>query len=114
MVTDQAFVLVDQQASDGPSPESPDTSHHMEVYVLDLKTWHWTKLPAQDDAPRCVNGFTPVVIQVSFFSLCGLRSSTSHVWFLLQQRAADFLVFPVRSSTYLFFPDNLLLSIVHQ
>lgn len=54
----QAFVLVNAYSNIDPNG-------HMDVYVLDLQAWDWTRLPAQDDAPPCFQGFTPVVVQVS-------------------------------------------------
>ena len=58
VMEDQAFVLSNP-------PSNTSTDGHMDMYVLDLQAWHWTRLPAQNDAPpRCTN-FTPVVVQVS-------------------------------------------------
>ena len=58
VMEDQAFVLINP-------PSNTSTDGHMDMYVLDLQAWHWTRLPAQNDAPpRCTN-FTPVVVQVS-------------------------------------------------
>ena len=58
VIEDQAFVLVNP-------PSNTNTTGHMDVYVLDLQAWHWTRLPAQIDAPPRHTNFTPVVVQVN-------------------------------------------------
>ena len=58
VVEERAFVLVNH-------PSNVDPDGHMGVYVLDLQAWHWTRLPAQDNAPPCLTNITPVVTEVS-------------------------------------------------
>lgn len=60
VIKDQAYVLVNNTGDGGA-----DYDAHMHVYALDLQTWHWTKLAAQDNAPTCRHQITPVVVQVS-------------------------------------------------
>ena len=42
-----------------------DNELQMEVYELDLATWHWRILPCQGDAAFCATNMTPVVVEVS-------------------------------------------------
>ena len=60
----RAYVLVNHHDVNGLQ-DWPDTTRRMEVYMLDLNTWHWSKLPSQDAAPMCVRMTMPCVVQVS-------------------------------------------------
>lgn len=66
MVGDQAYVLVNHHDDQpGCYANAADQRRQMEVYVLDLKTWHWTQLPSQDSAPTCAVEVCPAVVKVS-------------------------------------------------
>ena len=47
----------------------PDYARRMEVYELNLETWHWRLLPCQGEAAFCSNKITPVVVQVRHFGV---------------------------------------------
>ena len=65
VVGDRAYVLVNHHNDYFVNrPSEPDPEQLMEVYVLDLKTWHWERLPTQTNSPMCVRHFSPAVVQV--------------------------------------------------
>ena len=70
VIGSQAYVLVNQHDDRFAHPARADTERQMEVYSLDLQTWHWTQLPSRGDAPACANFITPTVVQVSYQRLC--------------------------------------------
>ena len=71
VVGHHAYVLVNHHGAHAPDrPYEPDTMQHMEVYMLDLTTWHWTHLPPQRDAPMCAVHTSPTVVQVGQQSSC--------------------------------------------
>ena len=65
VVGDCAYVLVNHHNDYCTQrPSEPHTERHMEMYVLDLKTWHWEQLPTQADGPYGVRHIAPAVVQV--------------------------------------------------
>ena len=65
----QIYVLVNQHDNRFADLSRVDAERHMEVYSLDLQTWHWTQLPSRGDAPACAIFVTPTVVQVSWHML---------------------------------------------
>ena len=98
VVGDKAYVLVDHRDLDGRLG-SFLTGHHMEMFVLDLQTWEWAKLPLQDAAPWCASEIAPTVVQVIIVSVIQALHLAIHplaVWLqdantslLLQQAAVS-------------------------
>ena len=64
VVGDCLYVLVNHHDDTAQDPDDPDYTRCMEVYSLDLKTWLWTQMPSQEDAPVCACGTEPTFVQV--------------------------------------------------
>jgi len=54
LINDHAYLLVNDVTM----------ARRMEVFELDLETWHWRLLPSQGQAPPCLIWLQPVVVQV--------------------------------------------------
>ena len=64
VVGDHAYTLANHPDPNGAFKDDPDRSRQMDVYMLDLKTWHWKRLPLQSNAPSCRARMNPTVVQV--------------------------------------------------
>ena len=64
VVGDYAYTLVNHPDANAYWAEEPDRTFHFEVYMLNLKTWHWERLLCQGDAPTCRARISPTVVQV--------------------------------------------------
>lgn len=68
MVDDHAYVLANHHYDSYPEYEDEiDCDSQMEVYVLDLNTWHWEQLPTQIHAPMSRKWAESALFQVSVY-----------------------------------------------
>ena len=65
VIEHHAFVLVNvHDDADSDAGSEPDLDCRMDVYMLDLETWHWERLPGQTDGPVHIRDAAPTVVQV--------------------------------------------------